>query len=403
MLRKMKIETKSNALPPGWRMVRLGEVIREALPGFACGKRADASGYIQLRMNNITNRGLLDLSSVLRVPATKEQVEKYQLKPGDIIFNNTNSVDLVGKTALFNVENGIFLYSNHLTRLRTIADSLEPIFLASWLQLQWYNRVFEIICNRWIGQAAVQREKLLNLNVPLPPLHEQKRIAAKLQELMQEVERARTACEKQLEAAQALPPAYLRQVFDSEESQKWEKKRLREVCKIIMGQSPPSNTYNKEKIGLPFFQGKADFGDYFPMPQIWCSSPKKIADPNDVLISVRAPVGPVNMADQRCCIGRGLTALRGKDDIDSWFLFFYFKFIENNWRGRGSTFDAIRKPDLQNISIPYLSISERKRISIELKEKMTHAANLQSATQNQLSTLNSLPQAILRKAFSGEL
>lgn len=104
----------------------------------------------------------------------------------------------------------------------------------------------------------------------------------------------------------------------------WHWMKLREICEIIMGQSPQSSSYNHEKIGLPFFQGKADFKDYFPLPKVWCSSPLKVAQPNDVLISVRAPVGPVNMADQKCCIGRGLTALRGRRALDPWFLFFFF-------------------------------------------------------------------------------
>lgn len=182
----MKVQTQINnsatrnpnsALPRSWRWVRLGEVIQEVQPRFACGKRADTDGYIQLRMNNISSRGQVDLSSVLRVPATQGQVDKCRLVSGDIIFNNTNSVDLVGKAALFNEEKGLFLYSNHLTQLRTMPGYLDPVYFVSWLQLQWYRRVFEMICNRWIGQAAVQRDKLLNLKIPLAPLHEQKRIA----------------------------------------------------------------------------------------------------------------------------------------------------------------------------------------------------------------------------------
>jgi type I restriction enzyme S subunit len=167
-------------------------------------------------MNNISSRGELDLSSVLRVPATPEQVEKYRLAPGDIIFNNTNSAELVGKTTLFTEEKGTFLYSNHLTRLRCVPEMLDSVYLASWLQLQWCRRVFEMICNRWIGQAAVQREKLLNLEIPLSPFSEQLRIAAKIQELIQEVDRARTACEKQLEAINALPQAILIKAFRGE-------------------------------------------------------------------------------------------------------------------------------------------------------------------------------------------
>ena len=75
----------------------------------------------------------------------------------------------------------------------------------------------------------------------------------------------------------------------------WELKKLSDVCEVIMGQSPPGNTYNKNGTGLPFFQGKTDFGSFYPTPSTWCSKPKKIAESNDILISVRAPVGPTNM------------------------------------------------------------------------------------------------------------
>jgi len=96
----------------------------------------------------------------------------------------------------------------------------------------------------------------------------------------------------------------------------WVLKKLNDVCNIIMGQSPPGNTYNKDKSGLPFFQGKAEFGVRYPTAVKWCSKPKKVAHKNDVLISVRAPVGPTNIASSECCIGRGLAAIRPLEGTD---------------------------------------------------------------------------------------
>ena len=84
------------------------------------------------------------------------------------------------------------------------------------------------------------------------------------------------------------------------------------VSEIIMGQSPPGSTYNKEKNGTPFFQGIKDFGEKFPITTMWCTSPKKIAKKGDILLSVRAPVGTTNWAEEECCIGRGLVAIRPK-------------------------------------------------------------------------------------------
>ena len=86
------------------------------------------------------------------------------------------------------------------------------------------------------------------------------------------------------------------------------KARLDEICVINMGQSPDSLTYNEKGNGLPFFQGKSDFGDIYPTVRMWCSEPIKIAQEKDILISVRAPIGALNIANCECCIGRGLAA-----------------------------------------------------------------------------------------------
>ncbi|PLK42068.1 hypothetical protein C0V77_22840 [Emticicia sp. TH156] len=128
---------------------------------------------------------------------------------------------------------------------------------------------------------------------------------------------------------------------------------------MIAGQSPPSSTYNTEKIGIPFFQGKADFSLESPIPRLWCSRPQKIAEPNDILLSVRAPVGPTNICNQICCIGRGLSAIRTGDKIYFKFVLYFFKHIEPklNLSGVGSTFSAITQNDIKNLEIPLPDLS----------------------------------------------
>jgi type I restriction enzyme S subunit len=202
-------------LPAGWRWVRLGELISEALPGFASGAR-DPHGVIQLRMNNVDTNGNLVWDEFLRVPADEETITKYRLTAGDVMFNNTNSTALVGKSALFGGYSEPVVYSNHFTRLRTKSECLTPDYLAAWLVWQWHSHVFAELCNQWIGQSAVKSDKLLVLEIPLPPLPVQRRIAAILNEQMAAVERARAACEAQLAAINRLPAALLRQAFRGE-------------------------------------------------------------------------------------------------------------------------------------------------------------------------------------------
>lgn len=115
----------------------------------------------------------------------------------------------------------------------------------------------------------------------------------------------------------------------------WEISRLgdSDIAEIIMGQSPPSTTYNKDGEGLPFLQGKMEFGEIYPIPAVFCSNPLKIAEQNDVLISVRAPVGDVNIAPYKLCIGRGLAAIRfNPNKADFRFYFYYLKRIKNTWK-----------------------------------------------------------------------
>ena len=202
-------------LPAGWQWVRLGDVIREAQAGFACGQR-DAEGIVQLRMNNLDTRGNFVWDDVLRVPREGNNIEQFLLAPGDVLFNNTNSTELVCKSALFNGYVEPIVYSNHFTRLRTLSEDLLPDFFASWLNHQWQQGVFAAICNRWIGQSAVKAEKLLALQIPLPPLAEQQRIAAILREQMAAVEKARAAAQAELDAINALPAALLRRAFNGE-------------------------------------------------------------------------------------------------------------------------------------------------------------------------------------------
>ena len=154
----------------------------------------------------------------------------------------------------------------------------------------------------------------------------------------------------------------------------WQVKSLSDVADVIAGQSPPSSTYNQQKIGLPFYQGKADFGEKYPSVRIWCSEPTKIALPNDILISVRAPVGPTNICDTEACIGRGLSAIRVKKNSDYRFILYYLRSFENKLvqQGRGSTFAAITQLELKKLPIPLPPLPIQKQIA-EILEKADKA------------------------------
>ena len=132
-----------------------------------------------------------------------------------------------------------------------------------------------------------------------------------------------------------------------------------------MGQSPDSSTYNEVGEGLPFYQGNADFGERYPQCRIWCSEPTKIAEKEDVLISVRAPIGALNEAREKCCIGRGLAAIRPKGGLNKDFLY-YFLLSKKSYlisKGTGSTFKAISKNVLRELTIPVPTLQEQEKQS----------------------------------------
>lgn len=164
-----------------WQMASLSDVLLDAKPGFACGENAP-DGVFQFRMNNVTTEGRLDFSKKRRVPRDFRNLSAFLAEPGDVLFNATNSPELVGKSAFFPGHDEPAVFSNHFLRLRPRADILDGRFLAGWLALQFRKNVFQGMCRQWVNQATVGRNSLLALRVPLPPLAEQHRITAILEQ-----------------------------------------------------------------------------------------------------------------------------------------------------------------------------------------------------------------------------
>lgn len=171
-------------------------------------------------------------------------------------------------------------------------------------------------------------------------------------------------------------------------------KRLDDIADITMGQSPLSQSYNIDKKGLPFYQGKTEFGDiYIKKSIIYCNSPIKIVEKNDILMSVRAPVGDVNIATQKSCIGRGLASIRAKK-VDYLYLFYLLKEqkIKIEKMGVGSTFKAINKNNISSLQIPIVEMSKQNRIkkyltlieklSFEIEKSIKEAENLYNSLMN---------------------
>jgi type I restriction enzyme S subunit len=183
--RKLK-KTEIGEIPEDWEVVRLGEVVKEMINGFPTGER-DENGILQLRMDSITSDGKINLEAGVKVPK-RIGIENYFLQKGDILFNNTNSIDLVGKTALFRGEFKECVFSNHLTRIRVDLNKTLPEWIFYILFRNWELKLFKNLATRRVGQADINRNVLKNLKVPLPSLPEQQEIAEILQTVDQKIE-----------------------------------------------------------------------------------------------------------------------------------------------------------------------------------------------------------------------
>mgnify|MGYP002673747842 CR=1 FL=1 len=173
---------------------------------------------------------------------------------------------------------------------------------------------------------------------------------------------------------------------------------LKDVCKINMGQSPDSSSYNDNEDGIPFFQGNADFGERYPVTRVWCNAPTKIAQPGDILISVRAPIGALNFAKEECCIGRGLASLTpDKSKVSLEFIYWLLKGkkAELNSKGTGSTFKAISRKVLEETMVPAVDFDKQHEYA-EILEKIY---NVIQKRKEELSALDNLIKARFVELF----
>ena len=170
------------------------------------------------------------------------------------------------------------------------------------------------------------------------------------------------------------------------------------VASVILGQSPPSSTYNETGDGLPFFQGKVDFRRLHPIPRVWCTDGRKFAKPGDILISVRAPVGAVNVATDHCGIGRGLAAIRPGSDSDSWFLYFALLYSKPNLEAMatGSTFASVNRNILNNLDLPFFDRLTQTTIGRFLRSLVHQIEQEEQA----VDTTAALKRATMRLLFT---
>jgi type I restriction enzyme S subunit len=239
----------------GWEMFAIGDkrITSEIRPGFACGKKDVSNGIPHLRMNNITTDGNVDFGLVRRIPIAIAEEKKRWLKPGDILFCNTNSTELVGKTCLFNGWDEPCTYSNHLTLIRVNENNIIPDWLSFCLRQLWADRYFALNCKEFVGQSSFGNDKLKTVKIPVPLVPEQRRIIARIGELVQRAEEAmKVAASRDTALDMTNQSLYLRLI----EGVEW--KPFKKVASLIRRAitTKPDDQY--EEMGIRSF-GKGTF------------------------------------------------------------------------------------------------------------------------------------------------
>ena len=402
-----------------WQRAKLESLVSEAISGFACGQRAE-SGVIQLRMNNATRQGELDFSNFLRVPRELTDLEYFSLRVGDVLFNNTNSTEMVGKTGLFVGHAEPVVFSNHFTRIRTRTESLNPEYLALWLHQQWLDGLFARICDRWIGQSAVQRNKLLALEIPLPPIQEQRRIARRLREQLDAVAEARAAVQAQLEAAQGIPAALLRSTLNGAAAQSWPFESLGKVSEIGGGiQKTPDRAprdFHKQFLTVRNVQrGYLDLTNVERFEVTPAEFQRLRLQRGDLLIvEGNGSVDHIGRnalfnedgewIHQNHIIRVRLSRTRLVPEFVSQYL--------NSHAGRTQMFEkamtttglyTLSTTKIASLAVPVPPLSEQQEIATRLGVEVSDTTRFCQSLKAQLAAIDQMPAALLREAFAGRL
>ena len=250
------------------------------------------------------------------------------------------------------------------------------------------------------SHPLVTQTLLNSIDVEVPDQEpEQKTIVSVLSSLDEKID----LLHRQNKTLEAIAETLFRQWFVEEAQEDWEEGVLPDEFDFTMGQSPPGSSYNQEGIGMPMFQGNADFTFRFPEERVYTTEPKRLAYPNDTLISVRAPVGAQNMAKKECCIGRGVAAFRYKHN-NSFYSYTYFKLRSlmdeiRKFNDEGTVFGSIGKTDFQQMGIvlpPEDLIETFENEAKPLNDKIIENCN-------QIKLLEAMRDTLLPKLMSGEV
>lgn len=324
--------------------------------------------------------------------ADKSRLSKYVLKKGDIVFSRVGSVD---RCSFVDQKHDGWMFSGRCLRVRP-SEEADPLFLYYFFCL---NTTKEFVRSIAVGATmpSINTKLLGEVEVVCPEIEEQRKIADILSKIDDKIEENQKINENLEQQAKAL----YQQMFIENTCPDWIEGSLRDIADITMGQSPSGSSYNEDGIGTIFFQGRAEFSFRFPTIRLYTTEPKRMAYANDILMSVRAPVGDLNIAHTDCCIGRGLAAIHSKTNHQSFVLYTMFSLRKqlDVFNGEGTVFGSINRNSLNDM--PILIPSDET-----IKEFEKIVAPMDAAIRNnydEICRLQAVRDSLLPRLMSGEL
>lgn len=384
-----------------WQTKKLLEVCdlisRGISPNYTQGK-----GVVILNQKCIRNHEINLIPSRTHDSISKKvNIDKY-IKLGDVLVNSTG-VGTLGRVAQVRSELSNTTVDSHITIVRPQKGIFQGDFLG-YILIKLEEEISKL-GEGASGQIELPRKMLQNIEVSYPEsIAEQRRIVKILDEAFATIAKAKDNTEKNLQNSYELFESYLQNIFVNDRKGLILHK-LGDVSKVIAGQSPEGKSYNKLGNGLPFYQGKKDFDEkYIRKPTTWTTQVTKEALKNDILMSVRAPVGPINISTEKICIGRGLAAIRAGKEINLDFLYYNLLSKQSEIVGSaGAVFPSINKSEIENLKIYVPSIEEQKSIVAKLDALAGENKKLEAIYKQKLVLLEELKKSLLHQAFTGKL
>lgn len=353
-----------------------------------------ANGKIVIRNNNIKH-GRIDFSSPSYTDDEHfaQRIKRAKPQPGDIIITREAPIGDVGMIP----ENTECCLGQRMVLLRANQSVCDNFYLLYSLQSLYIQHQISWSEGTGTTVSNLRIPHLEQIQIPYLPLEQQAKISSVLRALEEKIENNRRLNDNLQQQAMSL---YAEMFLNSSDSNVTSG-TLSDIAVITMGQSPSGSSYNEDGVGEVFYQGRAEFGFRFPKRRLYTTEPKRMAEAGDVLLSVRAPVGDLNIAYERCCIGRGLGAIHSKTGHSSFILYTMFALRSqlDVFNGEGTVFGSINRDALNAIPIDIPPVTE-----IDQFEVVAHPIDeLIRANYEENCRLEAIRDSLLPKLMSGEI